>query len=130
MIIHRKQAAFQAQNSRPRLVDDRNQLPSAFTSPVCQTYMWENWQLCAIRASFIPIRSCRTSYAYENVARVLIGKRNLSFQVCVLKPDDCGTTACVYNNTRCKQLARHIVEHMVSIMRLTAMISTPYTVKL
>ena len=47
--------------------------------------MWENWQLHAIRASFIPIRSCRTSYAYANVALVLIGKRNLSFQMCVLK---------------------------------------------
>ena len=31
-----------------------------------------------------------------------------------------GTTAYVYNNTRSEQLARHIVEHMVSIMRLTA----------
>ena len=70
------------------------------------------------------------SYAYENVARVLIGKRILSFQVCVLKPDDAGTTAYVYNNTRCKHLARHVVEHMVSIMRLTAMISIPYTVTL
>ena len=38
-----------------------------------------------------------------------------------------GTTAYVYNNARCKRLARHVVEHMVSIMRLTAMISIPYT---
>ena len=29
-----------------------------------------------------------------------------------------GTTAYVYNNTRCKNIARHVVEHMVSIMRL------------
>ena len=86
MIIHKnRQQQVQAENSRPHLVDCINPVLEAVTLPVCQNFVWENWQLRA----FIPIRSCRTSYAYENVARVLIEKRSLLFQVCVMKPDDC-----------------------------------------
>ena len=77
MIIHRKQAACSGQNSPPHIVDDINPLLEALTLPVCRTYMQENWQLHEIRAYLIRIQSCRTSYAYENVARALIGKRGV-----------------------------------------------------
>ena len=63
------------------------------------------------------------------MAGVLIGKRNgIASGVCLEGQMIAGTTECVYNNTRCKHLARQIVENMVFIMRLTTMISTQYTV--